>query len=407
MALTDNLVAYYKLDETSGTTVYDALGNHNGTNNGATINQAGKIGKAYDFERSESDYISLGNFMYNNLQNTSYSISVWFKLESIGNYQAIILNRGNSDRHTGIWVSNTNKIRITMYAGGSPALDVSGSTTINTGQWYNIVLVYNRGTGVYAYLNGHSEISQSTSSNYLIESGETAIGRKGIDSTDYFDGMIDDVAIFSRALSPTEVTELYNSGDGRTYPFVSIPTVTTDSVSSISTSSATVYGEVVSDNGSTITERGICYSKTSSPTISDSKVTTTGTTGEFSCVLSSLDEDTTYYAKAYAINSEGTGYGDEINFTTEKVTSLLFGPYQQAQSKSIKYKDGTITAITLVPLEVEGTFEYSATADGINWEVISKNVRHNFTNTGDNLKYKIREISSSTGEITQITIKVN
>ena len=86
---------------------------------------------------------------------------------------------------------------------------------------------------------------------------------------------------------------------------------------------------------------------------------------------------------------------------------LVFTPYQQAQSKSIKYKDGTITAITLVPLEIEGTFEYSATADGINWEVISKNVRHTFTNTGDNLKYKIREISSSDGEITQITIKVN
>lgn len=86
---------------------------------------------------------------------------------------------------------------------------------------------------------------------------------------------------------------------------------------------------------------------------------------------------------------------------------LSFTAYQEAQSKSIKYKDGTITAITLVPLEVVGTFEYSATADGTNWEVINKNVRHTFTNTGDNLKYKIREISSSDGEITQITIKVN
>jgi hypothetical protein len=50
MALTDNLVAYYKLDETSGSTAVDVIAANNGTITGATVNQAGKIGTAYSFD---------------------------------------------------------------------------------------------------------------------------------------------------------------------------------------------------------------------------------------------------------------------------------------------------------------------------------------------------------------------
>ena len=54
-----NPISYYYLDEASGTTAYDALGNYNGTNNGATVNQAGKVGKAYSFDGT-NDRINLG-----------------------------------------------------------------------------------------------------------------------------------------------------------------------------------------------------------------------------------------------------------------------------------------------------------------------------------------------------------
>jgi hypothetical protein len=401
MALKDNLVAYYKLDETSGTTATDSLGSYNGTNNGATINQGGKIGKAYDFDGS-NDYIS-SNGVFSSL--TSFSFSAWINPDVVNISQQEIFNQGTSNYPQPYDISLNNQTIRFVVGNSSQVSEISTGNVVSAGNWYHIVCTYNSSTNALKIYVNNGAPTTGTNSRSFSYAGSSYIGRRA--DAHYFNGRIDECAIWNKELTSTEVSELYNSGDGLTYPFVSTPTVTTGVASSIGTSSATVSGEVVSDNGSTITERGICASKTSPPTTSDIKVTTTGTTGEFSCNLSGLDDDTTYYAKAYAINSEGTGYGDEINFTTEELTSLLFGPYQQAQSKSIKYKDGTITAVTLVPLEIEGTFEYSATADGINWEVISKNVRHTFTNTGDNLKYKIREISSSDGEITQITIKVN
>jgi len=400
MVLTDNLVAYYKLDETSGTTAVNSISEVDMTASGLDVNQEGKIGKSY-----------LSNAATDSLTTSSatpitgnFTINVWMYRTGTGtNANCTVVEQGShtSNSGFGFYINTSHQL---AWRVNQTYNNYKAAATIPLNTWTMASLVYN-GSTIKIYVNGTEVSSDNFTTNPNSSQLRRMFNREA--NNEAYIGRLDEVAIFSRALSPTEVTELYNSGDGLTYPFVSTPIVSTGGVSNIGTSTATVYGEVVSDNGNTITERGICYSKTSPPTISDSKVTTTGTTGEFSCVLSDLDDGTTYYAKAYAINSEGTGYGDEINFTTEEVTSLLFGPYQQAQSKSIKYKDGTITAITLVPLEIEGTFEYSATADGINWEVINKNVRHTFTNTGDNLKYKIREISSSDGEITQITIKVN
>jgi hypothetical protein len=97
------------------------------------------------------------------------------------------------------------------------------------------------------------------------------------------------------------------------------PTVTTTAgATGITTSAATVAGNVTSDNGATITERGFCYSNTeTTPTTSNSKAITTGTTGAMSKEITGLSIGTKYYFRAYAINSRGTGYGTTSNFTTQ------------------------------------------------------------------------------------------
>lgn len=100
------------------------------------------------------------------------------------------------------------------------------------------------------------------------------------------------------------------------YVSVVIPTVTTGSVSSITETSAIVAGNVTSDGGGTIIERGICYSTSSNPDVGDSKVVVSGTTGSFSGTLTGLTGGTRYYAKAYAINSTGVGYGSEVTIDT-------------------------------------------------------------------------------------------
>jgi len=98
------------------------------------------------------------------------------------------------------------------------------------------------------------------------------------------------------------------------------PTVTTGSVSNITSSTATVAGNVTADGGATVTERGICYSTSQNPTTANSKVASGSGTGSFSANLSGLAANTTYYARAYAINAQGTSYGSQVSFTTSAST---------------------------------------------------------------------------------------
>ena len=97
---------------------------------------------------------------------------------------------------------------------------------------------------------------------------------------------------------------------------VTTPTVSTNAVSLITSNSATCGGNVTADGGATVTERGICFSTTSNPTTSNSKVTNGSGTGSFTANMTGLAANTTYYVRAYAINSQGTAYGIQQTFTT-------------------------------------------------------------------------------------------
>ena len=113
----------------------------------------------------------------------------------------------------------------------------------------------------------------------------------------------------------------YNVRAVRSFSFVPIvpevPTVTTTSVSSITSTTATSGGEITSDGGAAVTARGICWSTTTGLTIELSTKTTDGTgTGSFTSSITGLTAGTTYYVRAYATNSAGTAYGNEISFTT-------------------------------------------------------------------------------------------
>ncbi len=102
---------------------------------------------------------------------------------------------------------------------------------------------------------------------------------------------------------------------------VTAPTVTTVEATDISFDVATIGGNVIEDNGAMVTERGVCWATTENPTILDNKTENGNGTGSFIITLSSLSEGTTYYVRAYAINAEGTSYGNLISFTTKEVTT--------------------------------------------------------------------------------------
>lgn len=105
-----------------------------------------------------------------------------------------------------------------------------------------------------------------------------------------------------------------------------LPTVTTDSVTEITNNSAKSGGIVISDGGSTVVERGVCWSKNPNPTISNSHTTDGDSIGQFVSNITGLSGSTFYYVRSYATNSIGTSYGNEFSFTT------LPNPFQCGQN---------------------------------------------------------------------------
>ncbi len=216
------LVAYYSLDETSGT-VIDATGNgNNGTNNGATAGVLGKVGNAYGFNGS-NNYISLvnANVITNNMLNAT--VSVWVNTNSL-NTRRYILASGNGfnsyDETLQIFFWDNNTLNISFFRNGG--VDLGGvsynSSNMNTGEWYHIVSVLSNNS-IKLYLNGVKVGSTVRLSSDPVSSSTNmmAIGRFGTYNGYYFDGSLDEVGIWNRALSQEEISRLYNSGQGLPY----------------------------------------------------------------------------------------------------------------------------------------------------------------------------------------------
>lgn len=97
---------------------------------------------------------------------------------------------------------------------------------------------------------------------------------------------------------------------------VVVPTLSTMAMSYISTTFASTGGNISNDGGAAVIERGVCWNTTGSPTVADSKTSNGSGSGAFSSSVTGLTPGMTYYLRAYATNSVGTGYGDEKVFTT-------------------------------------------------------------------------------------------
>ncbi|MBQ6071389.1 MAG: leucine-rich repeat protein, partial [Bacteroidales bacterium] len=136
--------------------------------------------------------------------------------------------------------------------------------------------------------------------------------------------------------------------------FAALPTITTNNVSNISDFAATCGGNVTSDGGAAVTARGVCWSTNHNPTIADAHTIDGVDTGSFTSSLTGLASNTTYYVRAYATNSVGTAYGDEVSFTTERSSCTLtfdmhdsYGDGWNGNAIRI-HNNGTIRDVTLL-----------------------------------------------------------
>jgi hypothetical protein len=200
-------VAYWKFDEGSGNTTSDLTTNANdGTIAGASWT-TGKFGNTLDFNGS-SDYVDHGNDSSMNA-GSAISIAAWIKPDTAGdrNYGRIISKYGSSSGWD-LFLGDGGGNKLILKINGTNLWSEAGSLV---GAWHHVVVVYESGVGATFYVDG---VSAGTDSNYTdpvnSNSSNVQIGKWPISSSRYFDGLIDEVIIYHRALSESEITNLYN-----------------------------------------------------------------------------------------------------------------------------------------------------------------------------------------------------
>lgn len=160
-----------------------------------------------------------------------------------------------------------------------------------------------------------------TNENPTIENSKTTNGT----GTGSFTGELTDLtpgeSYFVRAYATNEVGTAY-SEQVSFNTLANAPIITTELISAITSTTATGGGNITDDGGSAITAGGVCWGTSHNPTTANSKTTDATGLGEFTSSLTGLTTGTTYYVRAYATNSIGTTYGNEVSFKTTAVPTL-------------------------------------------------------------------------------------
>ena len=179
----------------------------------------------------------------------------------------------------------------------------------------------------------------STSSNPTTANSKVTNGSGTGSFTCNITNLQEGTTYYVRAYAINEKGTAYGAEKSFTTSSVALPTVTTSSATNISNTSATVSGNVTSDGGASVTERGVVYSTSSNPTTSNSKVTSGSGMGSFTCNITNLQEGTTYYVRAYAVNEKGTAYGEQKSFTT---SSIALPTVTTSSVTNITYNSATV-----------------------------------------------------------------
>jgi len=213
----------------------------------------------------------------------------------------------------------------------------------------------------------------STSSNPSISNSHTSNGTGTGSFSSNLTGLTANTLYHIRAYATNNVGTSY--GSDKTFTTSAnplIPTVTTAAATNIAQTTATSGGNVTSDGGASVTVRGVCWSTSSNPSISNSHTSNGTGTGSFSSNLTGLTANTLYHIRAYATNNVGTSYGSDKTFTT--LISSIQSPSLIAPS------NGSNVGCCYL------TFNWTSVSNALTYELqLSKNI--SFTDTLYDLSY--------------------
>jgi hypothetical protein len=212
--LKTGLISVWEMEETGGTIAYDSYASNNLIISGATLNQVGKIGKAFSYDGT--------NYLYSSSRIVTgfpYSISAWIKIGTTSNNlleSNYLITPGN---YYGVEVQASSNKLVVRYGSGTGNNSYARTTyqltvALTTGNWYHVV-VTTTAHGVFTYyLNNVVQtipFVNGTATSTSFDSGNVYIGTEAWPPND----TIDQVAMWNKALTSGEAALLYNSGNGR------------------------------------------------------------------------------------------------------------------------------------------------------------------------------------------------
>jgi hypothetical protein len=197
------LVGYWAMNDGTGTTVGDSSGNgYNGFFSGSVSWATGKHGGGVDFAGGN---INSNNSTPFNFGNNSFSVGAWFKLDTTTSYKTIVSKGGFWANDEFVLYANSGVLYFYVDKGGVKYYTPTISLATNV--WYHAFGVYD-GSYINLYLNG-AFVGQTAVSNLNIGNATNLRIGSGGGGSDAFDGLIDDVRVYNRALSAAEIAALY------------------------------------------------------------------------------------------------------------------------------------------------------------------------------------------------------
>ena len=232
-----NLSAHWTFDETSGTR-YDSTANNNDLTDNATVGYGtGKQGNCADFERDNTEYFSITDANQTGLDlSGDFSLSFWIKMESDPNGQHLLIMKDANG------ANNTRSYSLTYTDSGTPYLDLylfgtgyswpsnvwhgTYSTTFSLATWYHVVVTVDidaaNASKAKLYVNGsllgNFTFDSGTNGTTTIQDSASAVQIGYASWQGALDGMLDEFSVWKgRILDSTEVSTIYNSGNGIPY----------------------------------------------------------------------------------------------------------------------------------------------------------------------------------------------